>query len=92
MFKDQECLSPCLQNKNRVTNLENRLMITKEERYEGGKIMSLGLMYILLYINQVINKDLLFSTGNSAQYSIITYVGKESEKICIYNQINLQYI
>ena len=51
MFKDQECLSPCLQNKNRVTNLENRLMITKEERYEGGKIMSLGLMYILLYIN-----------------------------------------
>ena len=25
-------------------------------------------------------KDLLYSTGNSTQYSVITYKGKESEK------------
>ena len=26
------------------------------------------------------NKDLLYSTGNSTQYSVITYMRKESEK------------
>ena len=32
-----------------------------------------------------INKDLLRSTGNSSQYFIIAYIGKESEKeyVCI---------
>ena len=34
----------------------------------------------LLYIKQVINKDLLYSIGDSTQYSITIYVGKESEK------------
>ena len=29
-------------------------------------------IYTLLYIKQIINKDLLYSTGNSAQYSVIT--------------------
>ena len=42
-------------------------------------------LYTLLYIKQVINKDLLYSTGNSTQYSVITYMGKESDKewICV---------
>ena len=34
-------------------------------------------IYTLLYI---INKDLLYSTENSIQYSVITYMGKESKK------------
>ena len=29
-------------------------------------------MYTLLYLKQATNKDLLYSTGNSAQYSVIT--------------------
>ena len=33
-------------------------------------------VYTLLYIKQIINKDLVYSTGNSAQYSVITYMGK----------------
>ena len=33
------------------------------------------------------NKDLLYSTGNSAQYLVITYNGKESEKEYIYIHI-----
>ena len=37
-------------------------------------------MYTLLDIKYTINKDLSYSTGNSAQYSVITYTGKESEK------------
>ena len=29
-------------------------------------------IYTLLYLKQITNKDLLYSTGNSAQYSVIT--------------------
>ena len=29
---------------------------------------------------KIINKDLLYSTGNSTQYSVMTYIGIESEK------------
>ena len=36
-------------------------------------------IHTLLY-KQIINKDLVHSTENSAQYSVITYMGKESEK------------
>ena len=38
----------------------------------------------LLYIKQINNKVLLYSTGNYIQYLIITYNGKESAKLCIY--------
>ena len=30
------------------------------------------------------NKDLLYSTGNSIQYSVMAYIGKESKKEWIY--------
>ena len=32
------------------------------------------------------NKDLLYSSGNSTRFSVMTYMGKESEKewICVY--------
>ena len=34
----------------------------------------------LLYIKQITNKDLPYSTGNSTQYSVMAYMGKESKK------------
>ena len=34
-------------------------------------------MYALLYFKQITNKDLLYSTGNSAQYSVLTLMEKE---------------
>ena len=37
-------------------------------------------LYTLLDIKQITNKDLLDSTGNSAQYSLMAYMGKESKK------------
>ena len=40
--------------------------------------------YTLLCIKQVTNKDLLYSTGNSTQYSIMACTGKESKKEQIY--------
>ena len=42
----------------------------------------------------MINKDLLYGTGNSTQYSIITYMGNESEKnsyMYMNNQVILLY-
>ena len=40
--------------------------------------------YTLLYIKQINNRDLLYSTRDPIQYCIMTSVGKESEKnICI---------
>ena len=40
----------------------------------------------ILYIKEIPNKDLLYSTRNSTQYSVIIYMGKDSTKewICVY--------
>ena len=57
-------------------------------KHEGKGIHSkFGIeIHTLLCIEQITNKDLLDSTGNYAQYSVITQIRKESEKewICIY--------
>ena len=37
-------------------------------------------IYTLLYIKQVSNKNLLYSTGKSTQYSEMAYMGKETEQ------------
>ena len=36
--------------------------------------------YTLLYIQQMTNGDLLYSTENSTQYTVMIYIGKESKK------------
>ena len=49
-------------------------------------------MYILVYFKWIINEDLLHSTGNSAQNSVIAKKGKEFEKVidtCRYIKPNL---
>ena len=35
------------------------------------------------------NKGLLYSTGNATQYSVLTYLGKESKKECKYVYVRL---
>ena len=62
-----------LQNRNRLTDLENGLMVTRVEGLGGGIDWEFGIdMYTLLYLKWVTNKDLPYSMGNSAQYSVIT--------------------
>ena len=34
-------------------------------------------IHTLLHIKQITNKNLLYSTGNSTQYSVMAYMGKE---------------
>ena len=55
----------------------NKFMVIKGEGMGGINEESEINIYTLLYI---INKDLLYSTENSIQYSVITYMGKESKK------------
>ena len=55
----------------RVTDVEN-----KHGYYQGGKEgwinCEIGVdIYTLPYIKQITNKDLLYSTGNSTQYSVM---------------------
>ena len=45
------------------------------------------------YIKQVTNKNLLYSTGNSTQYSVMAYMGKESKErvdtyVCITDSLS----
>ena len=60
-------------------------MVTSRERWWAGIVREFGIdMYTLLYFKWITNKDLLYSTGNSTQYSVMTYMGKESKKEWIY--------
>ena len=54
----------------------------------GGINQEYGInRYTPIYIKQITNKDLLYSTGNSTQYSVMAYMGKESKKEWIHVNI-----
>ena len=60
---------------------QNKLMLTKGETLWGGINQELGMnTHTLLYIRYKTNKDLVYSTGNSTQYSVISNMRKESKK------------
>ena len=61
-------------------------MVTNREA-GGGINWEIGIdIYTLLYIKQKMNEDLLYSTGYSTQYPVVTYTGKKTTKewICVY--------
>ena len=68
------------------TEVESQRLVTvslssKGKGWGQGLNQELGInIYTLLYIKQVTNKDLLYSTGNSTQYSVMAYMGKESKR------------
>ena len=46
---------------------------------EGRIVKEFGIdMYTLLYLKRITNKDLLYSTGNSAQSYVAAWMGGES--------------
>ena len=69
-----------LQNRNRPTDIESKIIITKGK---GDEIDKLGdwnyHIHTTIYIinNQ---QNLLYSTGNHTQTFVVSYKGKESEK------------
>ena len=60
--------------------------VAKGKGRRGINLMSGINVYTLLFIKQINNKGLLYSTGRYIQYLIITYNAKKSEKnIRLYN-------
>ena len=53
--------------------LREQLMVTRKKEWRGRIDWEFGIdMYTLLYLKWITNMDVLYSTGNSAQYSVIT--------------------
>ena len=74
-----------LQNRSRLTDIENKTNYGYQRGRWGGINWEFGInRYTLLYMKQINNKNLLYSTGNYIQYLVITYKGKESEKEYIF--------
>ena len=66
-----------LRNRNRLTDIETRLVVAMGEAGGGGKDCQLGISRRkLLYIEWINNKVLLYSTGNYIQYPGINHSGK----------------
>ena len=78
-------------NRNTVTDIENKPMVTSWEK--GGEInKEIGIdIYTLLYIKQIANRNLLYSTENSTQYSVIPYMGNESKTDWIYISVKFSH-
>ena len=75
-----------MQNRNRLTDFE-KLMVTKGDGPGWGMDRGVGIgLCTLRYMERLTNGDLLYSTESSTQYSVIIYVGKESERewMCVY--------
>ena len=80
-------LNPMSHNRNlRIFHLNDSTgpMFCPGQSHVALRCMCLGInIHTLLYVKQIPNKDLLSSTGNFAQYFVITYKGKESENVYI---------
>ena len=73
---------------NRIIEFENKCMVTKRDRWAGGTDWGFGIGICKLFY--MANGDLLYTTENSIQYTVIIYVGKKSEReqICVYAYLN----
>ena len=100
----QRCLNDCSLNPQQADGYKSVNLRFRKQTYfyQRGNLVGWGTnqklgmnIHTLLYINWITNKDLLYSPKNSTQYSIITYVGKESEKkneyMCMYNRATMLY-
>ena len=67
-----------LKKRDRLKDFETEFMATKGEKWGKGRVkLGFGIdIYTLLYIKQVGNKDLSYSTVSSIQYCVVTYMEK----------------
>ena len=58
-------------NRLRLPYIKDKLMVTKGERWGAGIHWIFGTdIYTLIYLNYIMKKGLLYSTGYTAQYSV----------------------
>ena len=62
-----------MQTRKRFTDLENKLTVARGE----GIVREFGGMYTPLYLKQMTNKDILFSSWNSSQHYAAVWMGGE---------------
>ena len=73
--------------KQKQTHRHGKAKKEKKNGYQRGKgrgriNYDLGIkLYTPLYIKLITNKNLLYNTGNHAQYLIIAFSGKESKRV-----------
>ena len=78
-------MKPIYKTEIRVTDVENKFMVMGRGGDNLGDwdwhtmftLLHIGTVFTLLHVRQITNKSLLYSTGNSSQYSVMTYMGKE---------------
>ena len=76
-------------NIRRLTDTENRIVVAKRERAEGGVGREAGVSGCkLLSIGWMTNKVPLYSTGNYIQYPVINHNGKGYEKEYVHMYIH----
>ena len=69
-----------LQNRNRLTGLENKLVVAGVRERGKGIAREFGMdMYTLLHLKWVTNKGLLYNIGNSAQCYVAGWMGGKFE-------------
>ena len=74
-----------LQNRNRLTDIENRLVVAKGSGKGRGVNWEFGVSRCqLLHLEWINNKVLLYSTENYIQSPGINHNGKEDKKEWIY--------
>ena len=68
-----------MQNRKSLIDIENELMVVRGEEWKEGIVKELGMdLYTLLYLKCITNKDLLHSTGSSAQCCVVIWMGESS--------------
>ena len=74
-----------MQNRKRLTELENKLTVTGV-RVRGEEIIrEFGMdRYTLLYLKGMTNKDLLYTAGHSAQCYAAAWMGGENGYMYVY--------
>ena len=70
--------------KKQTRRHRKQIMVMKGEKGGDEINQAFGInRYTVLYIKQITNKDLWFSTGNYTQYFVTIYKRKESGKQCV---------
>ena len=58
---------------------QNEFMAAGRKDVGEGTVKEFGMdMYTLLYLKRITNKDLLYSTGNSARYYVAAWMGGDT--------------
>ena len=70
--------------KQKQTQISKPNLCLWKGKHGGGKTGGWDDIVTLQYMEWMSNKDLPYSTGKSTQYSVVTYIEKESEKEWIY--------